>query len=297
MGRSPQATAGRASPLPHVVLIHGLDSWSGTWQGTAEELARRGLACIALDLRGHGLSPLGAAADFGPARLAADVRAALLKAGVLRAKGKSPGLVLVGHSMGGRIAMRYAADFPEDVAAVVIEDMDCTCRKYPAEYLEPGGEEMERKRRFDRAFASWEECRAALISFGYDSRRVDGYRTEDAPRAFLRGPEGAVWSAVNPYAQWLARRTVLTQNDSYAALQRLATLRACDRADLAVHVLVAGGEGTVCSWDALPGGIRDMEAVLPGLVVTEFPKAAHSIHRTEFKAFVDFVEKVVRTCQ
>ena len=69
--RAPAAPAGAgAEGLRTVVLIHGLDSWSGggclyiankrrafgsmagTWQGLMEELARRGIRTLAVDLRG-----------------------------------------------------------------------------------------------------------------------------------------------------------------------------------------------------------------------------------------------------
>jgi len=279
---------------PLVVFVHGLDSWSGTWHGAATALAARGIPSLAVDLRGHGQSPMGDPADFGPAQLAADVRAALLREGGLRQGGPGRCIVLVGHSMGGKVVMRYAADYPEDLAALVIADMDCTCREYDAGYMNPGPAELELKRGFDRAFATWEECHRSLTSFGYDAKRVDGMRTEAVPRVFPSGSGGAVWSSINPYAQWLARRTVLSQDDAYASLQRIAATRACGRADLAVHVLVAGDAGTVCSWDALPGGIRDMEAVLPGLAVAAFPKSAHSIHNSDGEAFVQSIAEVVR---
>eukprot|EP00449_Zooxanthella_nutricula_P022343 CAMPEP_0198552700 /NCGR_PEP_ID=MMETSP1462-20131121/79132_1 /TAXON_ID=1333877 /ORGANISM="Brandtodinium nutriculum, Strain RCC3387" /LENGTH=97 /DNA_ID=CAMNT_0044283365 /DNA_START=99 /DNA_END=389 /DNA_ORIENTATION=- len=97
--------------------------------------------------------------------------------------------------MGGKIAMRYAADYPEDLAGVVIEDMDCTCREYESSYLHPSEAEIDRKRKFDRAFSTWEECRSALVSFGYEEARVDGMRTEANPRIIERGD--GLWSAIN----------------------------------------------------------------------------------------------------
>ena len=45
-----------------------------------------------------------------------------------RASGARGPFVLVGHSMGGRVAMRLAADHPAAVAALVIEDMDVAPR-------------------------------------------------------------------------------------------------------------------------------------------------------------------------
>ena len=37
-------------------------------------------------------------------------------------------VVFCGHSMGGRVAMAYAAKYPEDIAALIIEDIDIKAR-------------------------------------------------------------------------------------------------------------------------------------------------------------------------
>lgn len=107
--------------LPTTVLVHGLDSSKETFAGVAAELAAAGYPSISLDLRGHGESPLGNVDDFEPEALAADVLAAVRET----TNGKC---VLVGHSMGGRIAMRAAAmdaASPEPIlTSVIIEDMD-----------------------------------------------------------------------------------------------------------------------------------------------------------------------------
>ena len=102
--------------------------------GVLAELASRGYPALALDLRGHGESPFGPPDDFGAETLARDVWDAVAAHGV-----RGP-VVLVGHSMGGRVAMR-AATLPEAsrterhhgappyLGAVVIEDMDLRVRQ------------------------------------------------------------------------------------------------------------------------------------------------------------------------
>lgn len=45
--------------IPTTVLIHGLDSSRETWRGTLGFCQANGLPAVALDLRGHGESPLG----------------------------------------------------------------------------------------------------------------------------------------------------------------------------------------------------------------------------------------------
>ena len=83
---------------PHAHAVHR--------SGVLAELASRGYPALALDLRGHGESPFGPPDDFGAETLARDVWDAVAAHGV-----RGP-VVLVGHSMGGRVAMR-AATLPE----------------------------------------------------------------------------------------------------------------------------------------------------------------------------------------
>ena len=61
----------------------------------------------------------------------------------------------------------------------------------------------EQELRFNRLFKSWEECRPALVSFGFEPQRVDGWRTEKNPRVFQKA-DGTIWSSINPHAMYLA---------------------------------------------------------------------------------------------
>ncbi|CAE8634167.1 unnamed protein product, partial [Polarella glacialis] len=234
------------APNTTVVLVHGLDSWSGTWEPLMSELAQRGFASLAVDLRGHGSSPLGCAQDFSPRQLAVDVHQAIKAAGLLEERGR---IVLVGHSMGGRIAMQYAADYPEDLSLLVIEDMDCV----PQRYCKPTDRDLERLKAFVRSFDSWQAATQTLISFGYQAKRVEGYSSATDPRIF-RLPDGSIGSAINPYAQHLARQSVLNSASGAESLQRVASARASSLCNFPVHLFVAGAESTVCTWDG-PGGV------------------------------------------
>ena len=114
----PLASSVQQPGLPTTVLVHGLDSCKQTWEGVLSELAALGLPAVAVDLRGHGESPH--AADFRPEALASDVIAATERLGL------RPPFVLVGHSMGGRVAMRLAAMDAERAAAGVRPASDFT---------------------------------------------------------------------------------------------------------------------------------------------------------------------------
>ena len=101
-----------------LVLLHGFLGSARNLSTLARGLAQRrpDLAVVALDLTGHGASPtLPPAADT--ATLAADVLAGA------RERGLRGPLVLVGHSLGGRVALRAAALDPAAVGGVTLLDI------------------------------------------------------------------------------------------------------------------------------------------------------------------------------
>ncbi len=101
-------------PARLVVLVHGYGEHIGRYEHVAAALNARGSAVVGPDHRGHGRSPGEPALveDFEP--IVDDLRAV-----VQDARGDLP-VVMVGHSMGGLIATRYAQRFPEDLAGLVL---------------------------------------------------------------------------------------------------------------------------------------------------------------------------------
>lgn len=102
---------GSGAPL---VVLHGLLGSARNWQSAGVALAERGHRVLAPDLRNHGVSPWGE--DCGYAALAGDVVACLERLAL------GP-VHLVGHSMGGKAAMRLAMDRPDLVARLTVVDI------------------------------------------------------------------------------------------------------------------------------------------------------------------------------
>ncbi|PTL74416.1 alpha/beta hydrolase [Rathayibacter caricis DSM 15933] len=95
------------------LLLHGLGGAGGTWWRVAEALRAAGWTVSAPDLRGHGDGPRGGSSrhdDF-----ADDVLA-------LRPDGAGPWGLVVGHSLGGAVAVRAAARDPEWAARLALID-------------------------------------------------------------------------------------------------------------------------------------------------------------------------------
>src|SRR4029077_5024844 len=96
---------------PPVVLIHGMVNSSKHWESVALQLAAR-YTVIAPDLIGHGDSatPRG---DYSLGAHAAVIRDLLAMIGVERA-------TIVGHSLGGGVAMQFFYQFPQRTQRLVL---------------------------------------------------------------------------------------------------------------------------------------------------------------------------------
>src|SRR5918994_1155368 len=96
---------------PLVVLIHGITGRSDQWEPAIEHLATDH-AVLAPDLLGHGESakPRG---DYSLGAYASAVRDTMVALGYERA-------TVVGHSLGGGIAMQFAYQFPERCERLVL---------------------------------------------------------------------------------------------------------------------------------------------------------------------------------
>src|SRR5919112_5126271 len=114
VGRVQVRTWPADDPQRLVVLVHGYGEHIGRYAHVADALVARGCEVVGPDHRGHGQSPGEPALveDFEP--IVDDVRAV-----VQDARGDLP-VVMVGHSMGGLIAARYAQRHREDLAGLVL---------------------------------------------------------------------------------------------------------------------------------------------------------------------------------
>ena len=94
-----------------VVLLHGLCLEQGSWAGQIHHLTRRWgarIRIISYDHRGHGDSDTAPTSTYVIEQLAADL------ADLLKALNVTGSLTLVGHSMGGMVALTYLGRPPAD---------------------------------------------------------------------------------------------------------------------------------------------------------------------------------------
>ncbi len=101
----------RVGSGPALLLLHGLGCDHTTWAPVIESLARR-YTVIAPDLLGHGQSAKPRA-DYSVGGYANGMRDLLALLGIERA-------TVVGHSLGGGVAMQFAYQYPELVERLVL---------------------------------------------------------------------------------------------------------------------------------------------------------------------------------
>lgn len=105
-----------------VILLHGLLGSHHNWLPQAEKLSGK-FHVFALDHRNHGQSPH--ADEFNYDAMAADVLEFIGEQKISRVR-------IIGHSMGGKVAMRLAQVHPDTVESIVVADM--SVHEYPPRY-------------------------------------------------------------------------------------------------------------------------------------------------------------------
>ncbi|WP_232319585.1 2-succinyl-6-hydroxy-2,4-cyclohexadiene-1-carboxylate synthase [Sporosarcina ureae] len=100
--------------LPAIVLLHGFTGSTATWQQTIEELAVD-YYVVAVDLIGHGKTEAPEKMNrYRMEEQIEDLNEVLQKLEITNP-------ILLGYSMGGRVALGYTTTYPDKVKSLVLE--------------------------------------------------------------------------------------------------------------------------------------------------------------------------------
>eukprot|EP00553_Chaetoceros_curvisetus_P007982 CAMPEP_0204619590 /NCGR_PEP_ID=MMETSP0717-20131115/5909_1 /ASSEMBLY_ACC=CAM_ASM_000666 /TAXON_ID=230516 /ORGANISM="Chaetoceros curvisetus" /LENGTH=360 /DNA_ID=CAMNT_0051633617 /DNA_START=36 /DNA_END=1118 /DNA_ORIENTATION=+ len=337
-----------SSHLPPTLFIHGLDSSSHTWRNTLDELESR---AVALDMRGCGRSPLGDAKDFCPDAIVNDIYTFLSKHPYFQGTSNGDGstdanadenekddtdikisdtcniniesFVLVGHSMGGRIAMSFAAKYPTLIKAIVIEDMDIRQRPMEMNAFQSIEKDRESTISFDRnlnGITNEDSLTELFTKEGYPidsvskwlkegrvvikdmSTRIDTTRTEGCHPT--QDIQSYYYSEVNPAFRLLCYEQFFVTNHGEETWTELSN-QSKDGIDFPLHVMVADKDKTVCDEKS----IWDMKKIMKGeggngttscartgrfMVMHRYKGATHSIHNSASKEFLNDLRTIIR---
>jgi pimeloyl-ACP methyl ester carboxylesterase len=238
---------------PVCVLLHGITLDRHDLRPLADPLAERHTV-VSLDLRGHGESPAGSALEIED--LAADVCALADELGLT-------GAVLIGHSLGGNVALAAASRAPERFGALVILDSTPMPTPEARAWLEGLVDSIEGP---DYATVWPEFCRTAL--FGW----VAGEE--------LRGSISAHMGSAPPELT----RPIVRSFADYAAHRGRADLVACDMPILMIS-------------SSLPTNDEDaIREAAPQTVFAQVVASGHFMHHEVPDQLYPMVEHFVSSC-
>ncbi len=110
-------TYGQGKPF---IILHGLFGISDNWVSFAKKNAKLGYQVFVLDQRNHGQSPHSP--NFNYLALVDDLFEFIDEHELEEA-------VILGHSMGGKVAMRFALENPDYLSKLIV--VDISLRQYP----------------------------------------------------------------------------------------------------------------------------------------------------------------------
>ena len=238
---------------PPLILLHGLFGAGQNWGAIRKTLAPR-FRVLTPDLRNHGNSPH--AADMSYAAMAGDVTALMDAEGIDQA-------AILGHSMGGKVAMMLALAHPDRVGRLVIADIAPI--RYPPSL---------------RSYIT--AMQAMPLTPGLTRRDADASLAATIPEAGIRafllqslrlGHDPPVWR--------------LGLDELAAAMPGIEDFDAPPGARYDGPTLVMGGEA---SRYIRPDNHAQFLALFPRARFTTIPKAGHWIHAENPAGFLAALE-------
>jgi len=113
---------GQGQPL---IILHGLFGQSDNWNTLAKKFAEQGFEVYIVDLRNHGLSPHSGVWNY---QVMSEDILELINDNHLQQ------VILLGHSMGGKVAMQFAIKHPELLSKLIV--VDIAPKYYPQHHTE-----------------------------------------------------------------------------------------------------------------------------------------------------------------
>lgn len=255
--------------LPHVVLLHGGSLTAHTWD-MAALLLRDRYHLVALDQRGHGDTEWTPEAqldrDNGELMLD-DTRGFIEHLGFDR-------LTLVGMSMGGMNAIRYAARYPKLLDALVIVDV-------APETMRAGQVEMEQFREATETLSRFDDFLERAVRFM--PHRAPEHLRYSLTHSLKQADGGWTWKQDHRRR----RQTAMSPEEQEAARRRnTEALWADVKAISTPALLLRGAESKILS----PEVAEQTVAAMSRARLVVIPHATHNVHSdnpADFAAAVD----------
>ena len=97
----------------NLIIIHGLFGMSDNWNTLGKQFSKHFKVHL-IDLRNHGKSPHSA--DFNYDVMCDDVLQYMQHHNIQKS-------ILLGHSLGGKVAMKFAFTYPQNIEKLIVVDI------------------------------------------------------------------------------------------------------------------------------------------------------------------------------
>ena len=254
-----------------VVLVHGFGNESHIWEDFAPAIADV-YKVYAMDLRGHGDSDWDPESRYDYESHQADLQAVMKHLAFER-------VVLVGHSLGGRVCMRYAAANPEQVAGLVIVD---SAPELDARGTTRISQDVEQHR--DPSFETVQQYESYL-STSYPAATPESIRRM-ARFGLKEGADGRYQLKMD--ISFRSRAAGQMDADEIAKYEEATTKALWDALEVIVcpSLVVRGAASDIMSADVAD---RMVEDVMSNATLAVVPQAGHSVMTDNPDGFRDCV--------
>lgn len=257
---------------PLVFLQHGARDHGRSWDWTVARLLPD--YCVAVpDLRGHGDSDWSNSSGYDSTDFVTDMS---MVVDDLEARGLAMPFHLVGHSLGGNIALHYAAAFPEKVKTLTsIEGLGFSQRAYDEIMAKPMGERLAavvegRQKAYAREPRSFPKKSDAISRMRALHKNLSADQAEHLAIHALADDEGSVRWKHDPFLLMEAYRP--EPPSEYGPL--FGAIKA-------PVLLMYGLE----SWATSPGKDGRL-GIFSNAQLMEFDDAGHWLHHDRFEDFI-----------
>jgi pimeloyl-ACP methyl ester carboxylesterase len=266
-------TLGEAGP--RVVFVHGLFGQGRNWTTIARKLAEDGHRVTLLDLPNHGHSPWTDRVDYGD--MAEFVAAELAVLG-------DP-VTLVGHSMGGKVAMHLALRWPELLRALVVVDIA------PAEYPVSGGRTDDPDEEASPFAAFIEAMQSLDLDALHTREEADRALREAVPSTMVRSflLQSLVRDGVGSTGGWRWRLNLETLARDLGELRGFPAPPPGAHYDGPVLWIAGANSSYVLEEDRLR-----MDELFPSTRLVRIKNAGHWVHSEQPEVFLETVRRFLR---
>ena len=251
--------AGQAPAVPLTVFLHGFLDTGETWQFLVDEWPEA-QPFLALDWRGFGASPDTGEPYWFP-QYYADLDDLLE-----RVSPEAP-VNLIGHSMGGNVALAYAGLRPERVAAVVSLDGHGLPRTTAADAVDTYRRWLAQLRGAEPTFGRYPSLEAFTQVLAKRHPRLRADRLAFIAKAWTRPVEGGYTLAMDPFHK-------LANPVNY----RRDEMEACWAAITAPMLVLLAEQGEFRAGLGADGTLEALRRVYSRGQVVELPGVTHSLH-------------------